>query len=1679
MLGKWGWQASFRVSTPAAPGEHTCPIGTYQTIIDYGLVPKFNYHFSLTLDDPFGQHASKELDFITEDADPLAKNFTHLQPIVLMTPPDRTKLSYGVDFMDAVDMTVCKVSPLNMLRYRVTMPSITTSQSNLDCSETHSKHITLPPSYATRKYFQIDLHEFYSDPTGNFVVVFSNPEYRRVTSTRWGKDNKPTYVLGDQLFEKTFITVTQIAVGAKQTERNDYNFGNSHDADSATLAAFMSGKWPTDLYWVNDAHTLSPLSGASVTAYAMHGQGDNATLVALPTKSTDAEGIALMPSADNIVGAIVQTGARKKNDGTNESAIISSQSDALSYVSGANAERREYIYTDRPIYRPGDTVHIKGLARIGYDANYESVKASTTVDILDARYTVLRSQEVGMSKYGTFEMSFILDSKAALGYYQIGTKAGGHGTFQVEEYVAPQFKVAISGDKEEYVSGDTAKFTVDANYYFGVPVAGGNVEYKIVSQDYYFDRYADGYFNFGGGWYDREDGWYGDHYLTGGKSKINNNGKVVLSQELSIDKLFSSSTRSTSKLLTLRITVKNENGQSVSSEHSFILHRGSFYAGLSMEQNFYFKGQSSTLKIKTVDTKGAPTGVSGLSIELDRVEWKSYKRQEVDGNFYYRTERTLTKVSKDSVSTDSHGDGNYKFTVGDVGEYEFVLAGTDGQGNTVRSTYDIYVAGEGNAEIKPTNNASLELTSDKTTLSVGQTAHFIIKSPFPKAKALVTIVRGDIYERKVLDITSELTEYSFPVTERYIPNVSAQVLLLAPGPEVKYGEISFSVGTKEKEITIKVIPNKKVYLPGEDVTLDLRLTDSLGKPLIGETSISVVDMSVLALVGNPRKNPIAFFYGSEPVVISTLSNIKNVLTVAEIPTGTKGGSGGGGNDLEKKKRGVFRDTAFWEGTVVSDADGRGIVHFTLPDNLTEWQVESIGITNDTKLGASYTNFTSKKTLMAVPLKPRFVLPGDSLSIGGTVFNESEQKQTLDISVSSPSLKLSGSSAVRVTIEPHASLSVSFPALAPASIADGQHSFTFSAKNAQFEDEVNSSFPIERNETYEHTATAARVTDVSWKERLFLPKNVVPDRGGLTISLSATMASMLNDAIRGMILYPYECSEQIAGKLRTIALVKKSDTLFGTTTPLLSERYITNGKSHTAEEIVALGLAKLYQSEGTDGGVGFYANTTEDFWLTRATLETYLDLKDAGYSVDKEKTAAAARYVFNWVNYPRPGYIPSPDDTIASAYILSRLDDKSLSNSLAAKIAAYAANKDLVSKQLSTPALAYLAILATNQHLDPVTINRIFSEFENRSAIDARGTIVKNVNNSGYAYFTDELADTALALKAFSLSKRESPLLEGYLRSIKKSKTKYGGWESTYSTVTVIDAVTQYLSWKKEGSAHEELNTAIDGKPLLSVVFDKNNITDTVATSVPMTSLTPGVSQTITFNKKNLGQQSDAYYYDLSLKYYLPADKIAPRDEGFAVERGLYRQDDTKFEHPVTNAVQGEVLHGRVTIKTGVKRDHVGLEDFIPAGVEIVNQSLATEDHSLEGGSNPGSGDGGLGIARPGKHVSWATRTIASIFSFGAEGTGPTTNTDGVVSDEEYGGNRTYLTKLYPTSIENHDDRIFAYTAELPPGEYVYDYYVRALVPGVYQHLPLVVSELYTPENFGRSGGELFTVTKKE
>lgn len=104
----------------------------------------------------------------------------------------------------------------------------------------------------------------------------------------------------------------------------------------------------------------------------------------------------------------------------------------------------------------------------------------------------------------------------SLGGYSIQAAENGYGWFEVEEYVAAPFKAEVQPVESEYMAGGKAEFDLSARYYFDMPVADAEVEYTVLAQDYYFDRYTDEYFNFGADWYSCYWCGYGDSFITRG-----------------------------------------------------------------------------------------------------------------------------------------------------------------------------------------------------------------------------------------------------------------------------------------------------------------------------------------------------------------------------------------------------------------------------------------------------------------------------------------------------------------------------------------------------------------------------------------------------------------------------------------------------------------------------------------------------------------------------------------------------------------------------------------------------------------------------------------------------------------------------------------------------------------------------------------------------------------------------------------------------------------------------------------------------------------------------------------------------------------------------------------------------------------------------------------------------------
>ena len=414
------------------------------------------------------------------------------------------------------------------------------------------------------------------------------------------------------------------------------------------------------------------------------------------------------------------------------------------------------------------------------------------------------------------------------------------------------------------------------------------------------------------------------------------------------------------------------------------------------------------------------------------------------------------------------------------------------------------------------------------------------------------------------------------------------------------------------------------------------------------------------------------------------------------------------------------------------------------------------------------------------------------------------------------------------------------------------------------------------------------------------------------------------------------------------------------------------------------------------------------------------------------------------------------------YILRQINDGN-STELTSTIEELINDKAFINESISSMSLAYLAIL-TADDFSRSGRNQVYDALQNRIDIDGRGAYLSTIETAETSYFETPIINTALLLKVFAAHEDEHPAMGNTLRWLLASRDHRGVWGGTYTTYGVVDAMIDYLEWQQETESQFSLRGLLDGVEIFGYEFNPTNIFETFSHFIAIDDLERNQMLPLTLEKEDTNNQENNLYYDMALQYFLPVESLPPRDEGITITRELYRLDDLQEENPITEAEVGDVVKGKITLTVPDQYNHVAIEDIIPAGYEIVNFNLATEDQSLRSQQEIESLKG----YDSNRETSW----FSSIF--GLSQTAQLSRSRGLGGSF---GNDSRT--LRPTHTESHDDRVFLYVEEFSEGVYEYEYYLRALVPGEFQHLPARAEELFFPEVFGRTEGRIMSITPSE
>jgi hypothetical protein len=901
-------------------------------------------------------------------------------------------------------------------------------------------------------------------------------------------------------------------------------------------------------------------------------------------------------------------------------------------------------------------------------------------------------------------------------------------------------------------------------------------------------------------------------------------------------------------------------------------------------------------------------------------------------------------------------------------------------------------------------------------------------------RGLLTIERGSIIEHRLITLAGTADALEVPIRADYAPNIYVSLVLFKPAgdglsvPDMRVGLVELPVDTEQQELHISIEPERSEVGPREDVTYTVRATDYSGAGVQAELALALVDKAVLTLADDQNPTLLETFYRDRPLGVRTANTLTALVdrVTLRLEPGDKGGGGGGGALAELEARGNMPDTAYWNPSVVTDADGTAQVTLTLPDNLTTWTMIARGLTTDTLVGQERHELVSTRPLLVRPALPRFLTAGDRPTLQAVVHNNTAEPVEATVTLDAGRLTLDDPAQQSIEVEADSQALLQWQAsVGPDVLADGaeQVMLRFSVEGGDMRDAVEQTLPVQRFVTPEVVASAGQVGDTPVVETLDLPADQ-EQQGELTIELVPSLAAGVESGLDYLEHYPYGCTEQTVSRFLPNAVTYRLFQQMGLDDAALEESLRQN---------LAAGLQRLANLQNLDGGWGWWANEKgSQPYLTAYVVQGLREAERAGQPIDQTMLEDGLAYLEDALDdrdlraQNGPGWQAN-----ARAYVLYVLAEAGKPDR-GRTIALYE-QRDSLSIYGRAYLLMAFELLGGESERAQTLIGELMS-----TAIVHPTTAHWQEAQQDYITMSSDTRSTALALQALVRSDPDNFLIPNAVRHL-MSLRDGGHWRTTQETALTLIALAEYLAASGELEADYTYQAILDGETLREGSVGRDNLDEAVRVVVALAERTLDEPSRLTLQREAEGGQSGEgrLYYTLRARYEQEASDVQPLDRGLAVQRDYIAVDPVTLEptgRPPGEVAVGDVVQVRLRLEAPASVPYLVVEDMLPAGLEGLDTSLNT--------------------------VTAAAQD--------AELTE-------VAEDAEETQRRRWWRHIIHT--EMRDNRVALFATRLPGGSYEYTYLARATTPGTFQTLPAIAYQMYEPEVFGRSAGTTFVVTE--
>ncbi|MCR4954452.1 MAG: Ig-like domain-containing protein [Treponema sp.] len=1248
-------------------------------------------------------------------------------------------------------------------------------------------------------------------------------------------------------------------------------------------------------------------------------------------------------------------------------------------------DQRTFMFVDRGIYKPGETVTFRGIDRDQVLGSINAHKGNYSISVKGDWWQatdIISPLSGTLSESGGFYGSFKLPDDLEPGTYRIQYYRGYNGseesraiTFTVANFERLKIESSITSPDITYYGGDKLSAEVSADYLAGGSLSGADYEVSWYKQETSFSPETPETKDYTFG---PEDYSYGRTYYSDGKGKLNSNGKASLS--CTSEKI----TTGNPCVYRVECAVTDISNQRVSSAAGITVHPSLFYAGLRKPaalRGFAKKDQKLEFSYILVDTEGNQLDASAisknvreLSYTLNHDEWTMVHEQSVDDTIYTRYEKQTVEDAKGSVK--AAVSGTITVTPAKSGWHTLTLKGKDKKGNAICTEYGFYVTGGDTSWYDRNNSEGINLTPDQSQYNPGDTAQLLLESPLPAGDYLITVEREGIFTEEIRHFDSSANVIEVPISNVYVPVVYVSVASYSErhgAPTHQYGEPDLDkpkgyfgvapifVNPYVRAFSVQIESDKNVYKPGETATLTLTATKG-GKPFEGaELTVMAVDRGVIDLINYHVPNPIDFFYNRYNFPLCVKGGDSRAMLMDPVTYSVKNLAGGDADEEKEDERKDFRPTALFEPVIVTGKDGKATCTFKMPDNLTTYRLTAFGVKDDLfALQEDEVKVQNPINIQAV--QPRRLRERDTAECGVLITNldKASQKVTVSIEARRPtkntaqdelegritvpgSAFVDGKTEYTVTVASGGSSVVYFDV---AATEEGTVELVYSIKSDVLNEKLVSPIKIEKTFVYETVATLGSTDDsanAKATEAFAIPGFAKEGRGDLSITLDATRLGMLGSSVNYLFDYPYGCLEQQSSRVLPLVIFEDYIDVFG-----------LDSKVKDIHKLVTTYAKSWAKCQFDNGSFPYWPDSlyASDYVTLRIAHVCAVALKN-GYKA--EELGIDLNKLCHYLASNSTAYSRDYGDymTAYTAYVLSLFNHREAPAIL---------NKLYLKKaDLTLSASAYMALAYENLY-DNASRERA-AEIEKgiRAYLQPSGreVTVSNKSRNGFMWWYESDCDMlSIILQAFVMQNPNDEMVDRLLFTLLKNQS-HGYWKNTATTSHVLEAIHRYIKERDLDNTNYTATASVDGKKVMTEKFQgagakpktlKLPFEDEVISSLQKDKAIP-----LTFEKDGTGR----LYYTVEMKYAIPDEMQAARDAGLKLKYEITDAETGEIvnanvkDNPVLNLKAGKMYKATIQLESYRDRDYVALRAPIPSGAEILDSTFVTT--GSEGGIETSGG----------------------------------------------------------------------------------------------------------------------------